>query len=217
MDEPNGLIATGGDLSPQRLLAAYRRGIFPWYQTPQPILWWTPDPRSVLLPCELHISRSLRKRLRQNSFELAVDTRFSDVMQLCGKIREKDPGTWIDGPMLAAYTELHQMGVAHSIEVFSDGELVGGLYGINLGRIFFGESMFSTRRDASKIALVGLTDIALRGKFPLIDCQVENDHLNSLGAKNISRLAFEEYLEHTTDVNACPDIWHLPVTSGALV
>lgn len=218
LDYPDGLLAVGGELSAARLIDAYRRGIFPWYEEPQPALWWTPDPRSVLLPEQLHVSRSLRKTLRRNEFRLAVDQRFEQVMRMCAQLRGDGLGTWIGDDMLAAYCDLHHIGHAHSIEVLDrDGELVGGLYGIALGRAYFGESMFSTVSDASKIALVALVDIIKRGGFGFIDCQVESEHLNSLGAVNISRLDFERHLAQTIDIAHDTDIWRLPATCGDLL
>jgi len=218
LDYPNGLLAVGGGLSVQRLLAAYRRGIFPWYQAPQPVLWWTPDPRSVLFPDDLHISRSLRKTLRSDVFHLAVDQQFTQVMRECAGVRREGVGTWIDEDLVAAYGRLHGLGLAHSVEVMDlAGTLLGGLYGVSLGRAFFGESMFSRVSDASKVALVALVDILQRGHFQLIDCQVENEHLNSLGARNISRLDFERRLAQTVDVETDDAIWHLPTTCGDLL
>jgi leucyl/phenylalanyl-tRNA--protein transferase len=218
LDYPNGLLAVGGELDPPTLLAAYRRGIFPWYEEPQPVLWWTPDPRSVLFPDELHVSRSLRKTLRRGVFSLAVDQRFSRVMRQCAQLRGDGLGTWIDDEMVRAYSKLHSLGYGHSIEVLDgDGELVGGLYGVALGRVFFGESMFSRVTDASKVALVALVDILKRGQFHMIDCQVESDHLNSMGARNISRLDFEERLAQTTTMETAQDIWQLPTSCGELV
>tara|TARA_R110002111_G_scaffold214563_3_gene277488 strand:- start:1348 stop:2061 length:714 start_codon:yes stop_codon:yes gene_type:complete len=218
LESPNGLLAAGGGLSTERLLDAYSRGIFPWYEAPQPVLWWTPDPRSVLFPSELHISRSLRKTLRANRFRLAVDTQFVTVMRSCGEARRDGVGTWIDEDMVAAYAKLHTLGFAHAVEVFDDrGALVGGLYGVALGRVFFGESMFSHTADASKVALVALVDIAKRGGIQMVDCQVENPHLNSLGARNINRLDFEQRLEQNVSVAIERDIWHLPATCGDLL
>lgn len=215
---PNGLLAAGGGLSEERLLAAYRRGIFPWYEAPQPVLWWTPDPRSVLFPDELHISRSLRKTLRSNIFHLSVDRQFTQVMQGCAEPRGPGVGTWIDDEMIAAYGRLHARGVAHSVEITdATGALVGGVYGVSLGRVFFGESMFSRVTDASKVALVALVDILKRGSFHMIDCQVENDHVVSLGARNLDRLDFEQRLEQTVGVVADSGIWQLPATCGDLL
>jgi leucyl/phenylalanyl-tRNA--protein transferase len=218
LDYPNGLLAAGGELTTQRLLAAYRKGIFPWYEAPQPVLWWTPDPRSVLFPDDLHISRSLRKTLRANAFHLAVDLQFTRVMHECARTRRDGVGTWIDEDMVTAYGRLHCLGLAHSVEVRdAAGTLVGGLYGVSLGRVFFGESMFSRASDASKVALVALVNILRRGSFHMIDCQVENEHLNSLGACNISRLDFEGRLKQTVGVESDGDIWQLPATCGDLL
>jgi len=217
LDEPNGLLAVGGELTVERLLSAYRRGIFPWYDDPQPILWWTPDPRLVLFPKELHISRSLRKTLRSDCFKFSVDTAFTEVMLACAQLRGDGLGTWIDDAMIAAYTELHHLGLAHSIEVRDGSDsLVGGLYGVALGCVFFGESMFSRQTDASKVALAGLVNILEHGEFQMIDCQVESDHLLSLGARSISRLDFEKRLAQTVDENVDTSIWQLPATCGAL-
>jgi leucyl/phenylalanyl-tRNA--protein transferase len=218
LEYPNGLLAVGGDLSVDRLLGAYRRGIFPWYEDGQPILWWTPNPRSVLFTDELHISRSLRKTLRKNNFRLTVDREFEQVMFRCGDTRSQGPGTWITQQMLSAYSQLHQLGVGHSVEVYDcRGQLVGGLYGLAQGRAFFGESMFSLQPDASKVALVALVDILLRGGFGHIDCQVESEHLNLMGAKNISRLDFEALLAQTVDKESDPGIWQLPADCGDLL
>jgi leucyl/phenylalanyl-tRNA--protein transferase len=182
------------------------------------VLWWTPDPRSVLFPGELHVSRSLRKTLRANAFHLSVDSQFSQVMRACADPRADDQGTWIDEDMISAYSQLHTAGVAHSIEVLDgEGRLVGGLYGVAIGQAFFGESMFSRQPDTSKIALVGLVNILHRGGFQIIDCQVENAHLNSLGARNITRLDFERRLAQTVDAETDAEIWHLPVTCGELL
>ena len=217
LDYPNGLLAVGGELSQERLLEAYRRGIFPWYEEPQPVMWWTPDPRSVLFPDELHISRSLAKTLRQDRYGLSVNRHFDQVMGCCAAPRADGPGTWIGGQMRVAYQGLHRRGLAHSVEVLDrNGDLVGGLYGVAVGQAFFGESMFSLKPDTSKIALVGLVNILRRGGFKLIDCQVESDHLNKLGARSISRLDFEQWLEQTKAVETDPGIWHLPDTCGAL-
>lgn len=218
LDYPNGLLAVGGGLTSQRLLAAYRRGIFPWYEEPQPVLWWTPNPRSVLFPDELHISRSLRKTLRRDKFRLAVDGQFARVMGECAQLRMDGLGTWIDDDMIAAYSTLHALGFAHSIEVLDeDGVLLGGLYGVALGQVFFGESMFSRANDASKVALVALVSILRRGGFQMIDCQVQNDHMNSLGARSIKRLDFERHLAQTVDIETDTGVWQLPNTCGGLL
>jgi leucyl/phenylalanyl-tRNA---protein transferase len=217
LENPNGLLAAGAELSTGRLLDAYQRGIFPWFEAPQPILWWTPDPRSILFPENLHISRSLRKTLRANEFHLAVDEQFIPVMCECARLRHKSTGTWIDEDMVAAYGRLHTLGFAHSVEIMdAEGTLVGGLYGVSIGRVFFGESMFNRSTNASKVALVALVDIAKRGGIHMIDCQVENEHLNSLGARSISRLDFEQRLQQTVGVELDRDIWHLPATCGDL-
>ncbi len=217
LDYPNGLLAVGGDLSPARLIAAYRRGIFPWFEEPQPVMWWSPDPRSVLFPADLHISRSLRRTLRRDRFIMSVNRHFQAVMRGCAAARRDGPGTWIGSAMQSAYYALHKQGLAHSVEVFDDtGGLVGGLYGVALGGAFFGESMFSVANDASKVALVGLVDILSRGRFQLIDCQVESEHMNSLGARNISRLDFEHMLAHTIGMEQHPEIWQLPSRCGVL-
>lgn len=218
LDHPNGLLAYGGELSIERLLAAYRRGIFPWYEDPQPVLWWTPDPRFVLFPEELHISRSLRRTLRKKHFGLNVDDSFNEVMQACAAPRRGSTGTWIDREMVAAYSQLNREGIAHSVEVTNqEGELVGGLYGVSLGRVFFGESMFSLETDASKVALVALVDIMRRGNFHMVDCQLENPHLISLGARGIGRLDFEERLAQTVDDEVDRRIWCLPDNCGGLL
>ncbi len=218
LDYPNGLIAVGGDLSSERLVAAYRRGIFPWYEEPQAVMWWTPDPRSILRPDELHISRSLRKTLRRKPFTLSVDRQFSSVVQHCAEVRKAGPGTWICDDMMKAYTLLHQQGIAHSVEVYDlQDRLVGGLYGVSLGRIFFGESMFSLHTDASKVAMVALVCMVKRAGFALIDCQVESEHLNSLGATNISRLDFERLLDQNVDKPIAREIWTVPTCCGELL
>jgi leucyl/phenylalanyl-tRNA--protein transferase len=187
---PNGLLAAGGDLSPQRLIAAYRRGIFPWYSPGEPILWWSPDPRTVLLPGELRISRSLRKTLRKQAFQVTADTAFALVIERCSEPRVGQAGTWITDEMKQAYLALHAMGLAHSVESWREGELVGGLYGVALGRMFYGESMFSRASDASKVAFVHLVRQLLAWEFPLIDCQMRTDLLASFGAREMPRAQF---------------------------
>ncbi len=190
--EPDGLLAAGGDLSVERLLNAYRHGIFPWYSDPQPILWWSPDPRCVIFPGKLHVSRSLRKTLRQGDYEVSVDTAFETVVHACAGLRRNQPdgGTWITPVMQAAYLELHRLGHAHSLEVRMDGELAGGIYGVALGRAFFGESMFSHRPNASKIALAWLVQRLCDWGYELLDCQVPSAHLARLGAVLIPRTDF---------------------------
>ncbi|MET0088317.1 MAG: leucyl/phenylalanyl-tRNA--protein transferase [Sedimenticola sp.] len=195
LSEPNGLLAVGGDLSVERLLNAYRHGIFPWYSAGQPILWWSPDPRTVMYPEKLKVSRSLKKSLRNRGFQVSFDRDFSAVIDACSEPRESDPGTWITGEMKNAYLAMHQQGHAHSVEIWLDGDLVGGLYGIAIGRVFFGESMFSRTSDASKVALVHLTGKLLGWGYRLIDCQVYTSHLVSLGAEEISREQFCSALE----------------------
>jgi len=197
--EPNGLLAAGGRLDSATLLSAYSRGIFPWYEAPQPILWWTPDPRSVLLPHELHVSRSLRRSLRRSGYRLGLNRSFAAVVRACAAPRDGQRGTWIDDAMQRAYTKLHGEGWAHSVEVYDGDTLIGGLYGVMLGGAFFGESMFSLRSDASKIALVALASALSSRPGSLIDCQVESEHLNSLGARNLSRLDFEQRLAQTRE------------------
>jgi leucyl/phenylalanyl-tRNA--protein transferase len=218
LNNPNGLLAVGGEMSPQRLIAAYQRGIFPWYEEPQPIMWWTPDPRSILKPQWLHISRSLAKTLRKNEFKLSVDQHFGRIMQSCAATRSDGLGTWIGTQMLEAYAELHRQGFAHSIEVLDlQDNLIGGLYGVSLGQAFFGESMFSTRTNASKVALVALVHLAKNAGIKFIDCQVESDHLNSLGAQSVSRLDFERLLAHTVHQATGINTWTLPSTCGELL
>ncbi len=202
--EPNGLLAIGGDLSPQRVLGAYRRGIFPWYSAGQPILWWSPAPRMVLYPGELHVSRSLRKSLRRRGYEVSLNQAFADVIRACAAPRDAQPGTWLLPEMIDAYGELHRAGFAHSIEVWLGEELVGGLYGIALGQMFFGESMFSRKTDASKVAIALLAELSLKQPFRLIDCQVYTEHLASLGAREISRELFQATLEQGTAAPARP-------------
>jgi leucyl/phenylalanyl-tRNA--protein transferase len=196
LEEPNGLIAMGGDLSTKRLLKAYQKGIFPWYQPEQPILWWSPNPRCVLLPDEIHLSRSLRKAIRQSDFECTTDQAFEQVMRQCGSIRARQEGTWISEDMIQAYCQLHTLGYAHSIEVWQQERLVGGLYGLTIFPCFFGESMFSRATNASKMAMFILCDILKQQHYRIIDCQVENDHLLSMGARCIPRKDFLSFLNN---------------------
>ncbi len=188
--EPNGLLCAGADLSVARLLDAYRRGIFPWYSGDEPILWWSPDPRMVLFCDELKVSRSLAKSIRNKGFEVRTDSAFSRVIKACAGPRKGESGTWLGKDMLAAYQALHRAGHAHSFETWRDGRLVGGLYGVSIGRMFYGESMFSTETDASKVALVGLVEELRRRDAPLIDCQQRTPLLASLGAREIPRREF---------------------------
>lgn len=206
---PEGLLAIGGDLGSERLLEAYRRGIFPWYNPGQPILWWSPDPRAVLYPEKLKISRSLRKTLRRGHFQVRFDTAFREVMLACAAPRTQHPGggTWITDDMLTAYCRLHELGFAHSIETWADERLVGGLYGVALGGVFFGESMFARATDASKAALVVLTQRLQTWGFVLIDCQVPSEHLTRLGAENIPRAQFLGELATALHLPGRPGRW----------
>ena len=209
--EAPGLLAAGGDLRPERLVAAYRRGIFPWYATGQPILWWSTSPRMVLYTAEFKLSRSLRKTLQRFALtpgcEVRVDSAFGQVIRACASTpREGQDGTWIVPEMVAAYERLHALGVAHSVETWVDGELVGGLYGLNLGRMFYGESMFMRRTDASKIALAALVAMCRAHAIPLLDCQQQTRHLASLGARPLRRAQFEAHLAATVDAPA-PAAW----------
>ena len=187
---PNGLLAAGGDLSSPRLLEAYRHGIFPWFSQGEPILWWSPDPRMVLNTNEIKISRSLAKILRRDDYEVSFDTAFEQVMRACSAPRRNQPGTWIVDEMISAYIGLHRTGYAHSVEVRINGQLAGGLYGLAIGRMFYGESMFSTISNASKIALAYLCRQLERWGFKLIDCQMNTAHLTSMGAREIPRSEF---------------------------
>jgi leucyl/phenylalanyl-tRNA--protein transferase len=207
--EPNGLLAAGGDLSQDRLLAAYRRGIFPWYSEGQPVLWWSPDPRMVLYPGEVAISRSLRKRLRRHDYELRADTCFEDVMRACAEPRAGQAGTWITDEMLDAYVSLHAAGVAHSIETWIEGRLAGGLYGVAIGGAFFGESMFTRADDASKIAFACFARQLERWNFGIIDCQMPTVHLASLGAREIPRKDFMRALSELVNYPTRTGQWRL--------
>jgi leucyl/phenylalanyl-tRNA--protein transferase len=209
LKEPDGLLAIGGDLSVSRLLKAYRRGIFPWYGPGQPILWWAPDPRLLLRPGDLRISRSLGKTLRKAAFRVTLDTDFAAVVAGCAAPRSIGDGTWITGEMKAAYTELHRQGHAHSVECWQQDRLVGGLYGVSIGRVFFGESMFALVNDASKVALAYLARQLDRWDFPVIDCQVYTRHLERLGATTMSRAAFTGILEQACGLPAPPSPWVL--------
>ena len=195
---PEGLLAVGGDLRPERLLEAYRHGIFPWYSDDQPILWWSPDPRTILFPDKLHISRSLKRSLRPGLFSITLDRCFRDVMQHCAGPRPQYPdgGTWITSEMLKAYTRLHELGYAHSVETWQEGELVGGLYGVALDGAFFAESMFTLVPDASKVALVSLVRQLQAWEFSIIDCQQASPHVMRFGAEEIPR---REFLDHLSD------------------
>ena len=204
---PEGLLAIGGDLCPDRILSAYRRGIFPWFSGNQPILWWSPNPRAVLLPSQIRISRSLKKNIRNRGFRITTDRAFVDVVKECAKDREQQKGTWITTEMRDAYTALHGRGHAHSVETWQNGELVGGLYGISIGKAFFGESMFARVTDSSKTALVGLSTLLTNWEYHFIDCQVRSSHLDSLGAKCIPRNQFSKMLERAIRVPVAPHHW----------
>lgn len=211
LTDPNGLLAFGGDLSVARLLEAYRRGIFPWFNPGQPILWWTPDPRTVFLLDEVHCSRSMQKFLRKSAWQMSIDTCFAKIVDSCAGARSKSSGTWISSQMQTAYNRLHEAGYAHSAEIWDGDQLVGGLYGVAIGRVFFGESMFSAANNASKFALIRLSRFLRRHGFELFDAQVASEHLFSMGARTISRQAFEEALSqacrepYITDMQT---IWH---------
>jgi leucyl/phenylalanyl-tRNA--protein transferase len=195
LDEPNGLLAAGGGLSIPRLIEAYSRGVFPWFSEGDPVLWWCPDPRMVLPTNAVHVSRSLRRRLRRQDYAVTFDRAFSDVLRACAAPRRHEVGTWLLPPMIRAYERLHGAGAAHSIEIWMNGELAGGLYGVSLGRMFFGESMFTRQTDASKMAIVLLAAQLARWKVPLIDCQMRTEHLATLGAVEIPRRDFVRTVE----------------------
>ena len=209
LEDPNGLLAVGGDLSPERLTEAYRRGIFPWFEDSQPILWWSPQPRMILLPEDIHISRSLRKVVRSDIFRVTADTAFPDVVHYCAQPRPGQDGTWITADMQLAYCALHRRGVAHSLEVWRDNDLVGGIYGVAIGRAFFGESMFSMVDNASKVALVSLAKQLQVWGFGFIDCQMETAHLASMGAKAVPRSEFQDLLMHYTKLKFDNVPWQL--------
>ena len=206
---PDGLLAVGGNLSQECVLTAYSNGIFPWYSQDQPIMWWCPDPRPVLFPGSLKISRSLRKKIKHSNFTITMDRCFKEVVKECAKPRHKGSGTWITQDMHNAYCDLYRIGYGHSVEVWTEDLLVGGLYGIALGKIFFGESMFFKESDASKIALIGLDWLLQKLEFSLIDCQIVSPHLLSLGAKNISRNNFLSEIKKNIAVSTFSDKWNL--------
>ena len=210
--EPNGLLAAGADLSLPRLLEAYRNGIFPWFSHEQPILWWSPDPRMVLFPAELKVSRSLARTMRNTRFEVRADTAFGEVIEGCRQPRREESGTWITEEMAEAYGALHRAGFAHSVETWLDGELVGGLYGVALGRAFFGESMFTRVSDASKVALVALARQLERWGFGVVDCQMNTAHLASFGAREIPRAEFTRRLRELVHYAPIPVPWRLEPT-----
>jgi leucyl/phenylalanyl-tRNA--protein transferase len=207
LTEPNGLLAAGGDLAPERLLAAYRKGIFPWYQEGQPILWWSPDPRAVLWTDELRVSRSLRRSLRNRGYEFRIDTQFAAVVAGCAEPRDYGGGTWITAEMAEAYLRLHRLGWAHSFETWADDELVGGLYGVAIGGAFFGESMFTRVTDASKVALVHAVEFLSARGIRIIDCQVASAHTRSLGAVEIPRAEFLSLIAQFCGESARPQTW----------
>lgn len=207
LDEPNGLLAAGGDLSPERLLDAYAHGIFPWFNDGDPVLWWSPEPRMVLVPSELHLSRSLRKVIRSGGFTVTFDRAFEDVVDGCAAPRPNQDGTWITGQMKRAYSELARLGFAHSVEAWQATELAGGLYGVALGRVFYGESMFSRRSNASKVALAYLARQLERWGFELIDCQMSTEHLASLGAREIPRRHFLRAVRAAVAKEHVPGPW----------
>jgi leucyl/phenylalanyl-tRNA--protein transferase len=204
---PNGLLCAGGDLSPRRLLDAYRQGIFPWFSEGDPILWWSPDPRMVLFPEELKVSRSLRRVVARGTYEIRFDTDFRSVIQACAAPRDGHAGTWIVPQMVEAYTKLHELGFAHSVEAWHEGALAGGLYGLALGHVFFGESMFTRAPDASKAALVALVARLRERDFRVIDCQQATRHLASLGAREIPRKAFAQLLGESIQYPLSASVW----------
>jgi leucyl/phenylalanyl-tRNA--protein transferase len=208
LTDPNGLLAAGGDLSPARLIDAYQRGIFPWFGEDDPILWWSPDPRMVLYCEELRVSRSLRRVLRSGRFRVTMDAAFPAVMAGCAEARPGQDGTWITAAMTAAYRRLEALGVAHSVEAWVDDRLVGGLYGVALGRMFFGESMFARETDASKVAFVHLVRQLERWEMPLIDCQMSTAHLASLGAREIARADFTREVRRLVSQPPVAAPWH---------
>jgi len=209
-EEPDGLLAVGGDLSPARLLNAYCHGIFPWYSDDQPILWWSPDPRTVLFPDSIKVSKSLRKTMRRRDYRFCFDRDFTQVIGSCAKPQPGREETWITDEMKEAYIRLHRMGYAHSAEVWEQNRLIGGLYGVAIGRAFFGESMFSLVPDASKIALVHLARTLQQHGFGLIDCQVYTPHLISMGATEISRERFVDLLDHFCELPDNKALWREP-------
>jgi len=209
LDEPNGLLAAGGGLGLARLLAAYRRGIFPWFSDGDPVLWWSPDPRMVLPTDAVHVARSLRRRLRTAGFHVTLDHAFEQVLRACAAPRRRESGTWLVPPMMRAYQRMHDAGAAHSIEIWMDDKLAGGLYGVAIGRMFFGESMFTRRTDASKMALVLLAAQLARWQFPMIDCQMRTEHLATLGAIEMPRRQFVAALDRLVRQEPVPSPWKI--------
>jgi leucyl/phenylalanyl-tRNA--protein transferase len=211
LQEPNGLLAAGGALTPEWLLHAYARGIFPWYTRGQPILWWSPDPRCVLWPAAFRLARSLAKTIRNRGYECRLDTDFAGVLDGCAAPRDGESGTWITPAMRRAYLELHRLGHAHCVETWLDGRLVGGLYGVRVGAMFYGESMFSRERDASKVAMARLVEVALERGLQLIDCQLPTGHLASLGATVMPRV---EFLQHVAELTRAAPALEAVGTAG---
>jgi leucyl/phenylalanyl-tRNA--protein transferase len=210
LDDPNGLLAIGGDLSPERLLRAYRLGIFPWFEEGQPILWWSPAPRTVLFPGKIRLTRSLRKSIRNRGYRISLDRNFDAVIRACAEPREPGGGTWITEDMIQAYNRMHIMGHAHSVEVYDpEQKLIGGLYGIAAGKVFFGESMFSLATDASKVGFATLVRHLQHWGYELIDCQLESEHLLSLGAENISREKFSQLLDQWATLPDQATLWQI--------
>lgn len=209
--DPDGLLAVGGDLNNESLITAYSQGIFPWYDENSPILWWSPDPRLVLFPEKFRVSSSLRQRIRSKTYEVRTDTNFEGVIRNCAAVKRNDQhGTWITEEMMQAYINLHCAGLAHSFETYFDGTLVGGLYGVSLGRAFFGESMFYHMRDASKVAFSKLVEWAVQHQFHFIDAQQSTSHLQSLGAEEISRIRFMQLLQEALHFETLKGRWNLP-------
>lgn len=218
LSEPNGLLAVGGDLSPNRILNAYRNGIFPWFSEGDPLIWWSPAPRAVIFPQDLKISKSLQKTIRKGTYQITLDQAFAEVIEGCSQPRlgsseddnDTEPGTWITAEMQQAYIDLHQHGFAHSVEAWFEGELVGGLYGLSLGKVFFGESMFTRRTDASKVAFVTLVKQLIKWDFQLIDCQIASGHLRRFGAIDIPREQFMDYLnQYAEPIDSHRGMWRL--------
>ena len=208
LKRPNGLLAWGGDLQAERLLLAYRQGIFPWFSEGEPVLWWTPDPRCVLLPEQVYLSRRTRRRFNSGNFRVTADTAFAEVIDACAEPRDGVAGTWITAELKASFVQLHQRGFTHSVEVWQDQQLVGGIYGMALGGVFFGESMFSRVADASKIALVALCRQLQQWSFGLVDCQVTNPHLLSMGAIEIPRAEFNQRIARLIEQPGQAGSWH---------
>lgn len=207
--DPNGLLAAGGDLSPGRLVDAYARGIFPWFNDEEPLLWWSPDPRMVVFAAERRVTRSLRKVIASGRYRVTLDAAFPHVMAGCAEPRPGQDGTWITPRIVDAYLELHRLGYAHSVEAWDGDDLAGGLYGVAIGRMFFGESMFARRSDASKVAFITLLEQLERWEMPLVDCQVPTEHLASLGGREIPRTEFLEHVRRLVRQPAVPSPWAL--------